>query len=71
MLELLLGFLQYQGTSKISPVYILDAGLFFVTRQLMIQLYTGAILALDLVAFGVLIGALGITRIMLSRLSGV
>ncbi len=72
ILELLLGFLQYHGANKISPTYILDAGLFFVTRELMIELYggtnlTGGTLAIDLVAFGAVIGALGLTRIMLGR----
>jgi uncharacterized membrane protein (DUF373 family) len=68
VLELLLGFIQYHGATRIQPTYILDAGLFFVTRQLMITLYTGAISAVDLVAFGAIIGAIGLTRTMLSRL---
>ena len=72
ILELLLGFLQYHGANRISPTYILDAGLFFVTRELMIELYGGTILAgttlaIDLVAFGAVIGALGLTRIMIGR----
>jgi uncharacterized membrane protein (DUF373 family) len=67
ILELLLGFLQYQGATRIPPTYILDAGLFFVTRQLMIELYSGNISAIDLVAFGAVIGALGFTRIMLTK----
>jgi len=67
ILELLLGFLQYQGATRIPPTYILDAGLFFVTRQLMIELYSGNISAVDLVAFGGVIGALGFTRIMLTK----
>ena len=67
VLELLLGFLGYHGATRIPPTYILDAGLFFVTRQLMIVLYSGNISAVNLVAFGAVIGALGLTRIMLTR----
>jgi uncharacterized membrane protein (DUF373 family) len=67
ILELLLGFLQYHGANKITPTYILDAGLFFVTRQLMIVLYAGGVSALDLLAFGAVVGALGLTRILISR----
>ncbi len=69
ILELLLGFLQYHGANKIAPTYILDAGLFFVTRELMIVLYTGTIAALDLLSFGAVIVALGGTRILVSRQS--
>ncbi len=69
ILELLLGFLQYHGANRIAPTYILDAGLFFVTRELMIELYSGAVAAADLIAFGAIIGALGITRIMIGRSS--
>lgn len=67
ILELLLGFLQYHGANKIAPTYILDAGLFFVTRELMIELYSGSISAVDLVSFGAVIGALGLTRIIISK----
>jgi uncharacterized membrane protein (DUF373 family) len=67
VLELLLGFLGYHGATRIPPTYILDAGLFFVTRQLMIVLYSGNISAVNLIAFGAVIGALGLTRIMLTR----
>jgi uncharacterized membrane protein (DUF373 family) len=67
ILELLLGFLQYHGANKIAPTYILDAGLFFVTRELMIVLYTGTISALDLLSFGAVVVALGGTRILVSR----
>ncbi|PSN91873.1 hypothetical protein B9P99_03755 [Candidatus Marsarchaeota G1 archaeon OSP_B] len=41
VLELMLGFLQYHGKNRISPSYIIDAGIFFVTRELMIELYAG------------------------------
>jgi uncharacterized membrane protein (DUF373 family) len=67
ILELLLGFLQYHGANRIAPTYILDAGLFFVTRELMIVLYAGTISALDLVSFASVIVALGGTRILISR----
>ena len=67
ILELLLGFLQYHGANKIAPTYILDAGLFFVTRQLMIVLYSGNVSALELLAFGAVVGALGLTRILISK----
>ena len=50
-------------------MYVLDAGLFFVTRELMIQLYSGTISAVDLVAFGAVIGALGLTRVLMGRSS--
>ena len=69
ILELLLGFLQYHGANRIAPTYILDAGLFFVTRELMIVLYAGSISAIDLLSFGAVIIALGGTRILVSRLS--
>jgi len=67
ILELLLGFLQYHGANKIAPTYILDAGLFFVTRQLMIVLYSGNVSAIELLAFGAVVGALGLTRILISK----
>ena len=67
ILELLLGFLQYHGANKIAPTYILDAGLFFVTRQLMIVLYSGNVSAVELLAFGAVVGALGLTRILISK----
>lgn len=67
ILELLLGFLQYHGANKIAPTYILDAGLFFVTRELMIELYSGTISAIDLLSFGAVIVALGGTRILIAR----
>lgn len=67
ILELLLGFLQYHGANRIAPTYILDAGLFFVTRELMIILYAGTTSALDLLSFGAVILALGGTRILISR----
>jgi uncharacterized membrane protein (DUF373 family) len=65
--ELLLGFMQYHGQSRISPLYILDAGLFFTTRELMIELYTGSISAIALVAFGAVIAAIGYVRVVMSR----
>lgn len=67
ILELLLGFLQYHGANKIAPTYILDAGLFFVTRELMIILYAGSVSAFDLLSFGAVVVALGSTRILVSR----
>jgi uncharacterized membrane protein (DUF373 family) len=67
ILELLLGFLQYHGANRVAPTYILDAGLFFVTRELMIELYSGSIAFEDLLSFGAVIGALGLTRILISR----
>ncbi len=67
ILELLLGFLQYHGANRIAPTYILDAGLFFVTRELMIVLYTGTISAINLLSFGAVVVALGGTRILVSR----
>ena len=67
ILELLLGFLQYHGANKIAPTYILDAGLFFVTRELMIVLYTGTISAINLVSFATVVVALGGTRILVAR----
>lgn len=67
ILELLLGFLQYHGANKIAPTYILDAGLFFVTRELMIVLYTGTVSAISLLSFGAVVIALGGTRILVSR----
>jgi uncharacterized membrane protein (DUF373 family) len=70
VLELLLGFLQYHGQNRISPTYILDAGLFFTTRELMIELYSGTISAVDLISFGAVIAALGLTRLLLTRQSG-
>lgn len=69
ILELLLGFLQYHGANRIAPTYILDAGIFFVTRELMIVLYAGNISAVDLLSFGAVIIALGVTRILISRQS--
>ncbi|MEM3857087.1 MAG: phosphate-starvation-inducible PsiE family protein [Thermoprotei archaeon] len=69
VLELLLGFMQYHGANKISPVYILDAGLFFTTRELMIELYTGNISYPTLLSFGAVIAVLGYTRAVLSRSS--
>jgi uncharacterized membrane protein (DUF373 family) len=67
VLELLLGFIQYHSANRIAPTYILDAGLFFVTRQLMIELYGGNIEALNIVAFGAVVGVLGITRVLIAR----
>ncbi len=67
ILELLLGFLQYHGANRISPTYVLDAGLFFITRELMIELYAGTIAAFDLLSFGAVVAALGITRVLISR----
>ena len=67
ILELLLGFLQYHGANKIAPTYILDAGLFFVTRELMIILYAGSVSPFDLLSFGAVVVALGGTRILVSR----
>ena len=61
------GILQYHGANKIAPTYILDAGLFFVTRELMIILYAGTVSAFDLLSFGAVIVALGGTRILVSR----
>jgi uncharacterized membrane protein (DUF373 family) len=67
ILELLIGFMQYHGANRISPVYILDAGLFFITRELMIELYSGSYTFTNLVGFGVVLGVLGYTRVMLTR----
>lgn len=67
ILELLLGFLQYHGANRIAPTYILDAGLFFVTRELMIVLYAGTISAINLLSFATVVVALGSTRILVSR----
>jgi len=67
VLELMLGFMQYHGQRRVSPLYILDAGLFFVTRELMIELYAGNISPLTLVSFGVVIAAMGYTRMLLTQ----
>ncbi|PSN95596.1 hypothetical protein B9Q06_05290 [Candidatus Marsarchaeota G2 archaeon ECH_B_2] len=67
ILELMLGFMQYHGQRRISPLYILDAGLFFVTRELMIELYAGNISPLTLISFGVVIAAVGYTRVLLTQ----
>jgi uncharacterized membrane protein (DUF373 family) len=67
IIELMLGFMQYHGQRRISPLYILDAGLFFVTRELMIELYAGNISPLTLISFGVVIAAVGYTRVLLTQ----
>jgi uncharacterized membrane protein (DUF373 family) len=67
ILELMLGFMQYHGQRRISPLYILDAGLFFVTRELMIELYAGNISPLTLISFAAVIVGIGYTRVLLTQ----
>ncbi|PSN88830.1 hypothetical protein B9Q00_04020 [Candidatus Marsarchaeota G1 archaeon OSP_C] len=69
VLELMLGFLQYHGKNRISPSYIIDAGIFFVTRELMIELYAGNTTPLTFVSFAAIIGVLGLVRAVLTKIS--